>query len=135
MDNELLKIIDDTHNYTWLATVRENKIAFVDRMRTVLNAYEDGEISLSKVCEIVNCWHLQKVQPKINLGKKPISVIKKVILAVLWFFHDPNDRKSWEEAKHGAIKHTCIFRDPVVIHGIHFRKCIHYGCNTYDPVD
>lgn len=73
---------------------------------------------------------------KINLGKKPISKFKKFILYILWALHDPNDRKTWDEVKHGAIKHDCKFEgDTFSQYGYKFRKCLHYGCNTVDPLD
>lgn len=136
MNEELDKIINRSYSYTILATKRENKIAFVDEMRIVIDAYNSEEISISKVCEIINCMHLQKVQPKINLGKKPLGPFKKALLAVLWFFHNPNDRMSWDEAKHASIKHKCMFFGETVIIGCYkFRKCLHYGCKTLNPID
>lgn len=54
------EIINQHQEFAHEATKRENKIAFVDQMRTIIQAYNNEEISLSKVCEIINCGYLAK---------------------------------------------------------------------------
>ena len=72
---------------------------------------------------------------KINLGTR-LSLWNKFILWTFWATHDPSDRRSWEEVKHGAIKHECKFEGKIIEHSrYHFQECTHYGCNTVNPID
>jgi hypothetical protein len=72
--------------------------------------------------------------------------LKLTLGAVGWFFYpvliiaftgeSGAKRMPWKEFKSGIRKHKCDFDSKVeYIKGYGFRKCKHFGCNTYDPID
>lgn len=61
------EIISQHKSFSWEATKKENKIAFVGDMRVIIEAYDNEEIGISKICEIINCAYLAN---RIEYSKK-----------------------------------------------------------------
>lgn len=62
--------------------------------------------------------------------------VRVIIFAPFWYLTPRDKRKPWGEFKNGLVKHKCDYGNNIeMIQGHPFRKCKHFGCNTYDPVE
>lgn len=73
----------------------------------------------------------------INLGKKTIGwKIRVFFSSILWFLYVSPNKKTWEEYKHGLIKHKCDFDKRLKYENDYkYYECKHFGCNMVKPVN
>lgn len=64
MSPQLENILKLISPYQTAATKRENKLINISLFKDILQAFDTAEISMSKVCEIINCLYLDKIQER-----------------------------------------------------------------------
>lgn len=62
MSPQLEKILVEIKPFQVEATKKEHKIMSVSLLRDIYCAFDDGEISFSKISEIINCLHLKQLK-------------------------------------------------------------------------